>query len=105
MNLEPDGFRASEEDAQIVMKFAQYLDNRDVFEKIQELLKVTIEKALANVDFSQLPDSQYRLGVSDVQEQQIQEIHKLLNPSYVARRDTYKEKAEALMREVFSVGG
>ena len=105
MNLEPDGFKASEEDAQIVMKFAQYLDNRDVFEKIQELLKVTIEKALANVDFSQLPDSQYTLGASDVQEQQIQEIHKLLNPSHAERCDIYKEKAEALMREVFSVGG
>ncbi len=105
MNNEPEGSRATEEDAQVVMKFAQYLDNRDVFEKIQELLKVTMEKALANIDYSELSDPQYALSVADVQEQQIQETHKLLNPSHKLRPSIYKEKAEALMREVFDEEG
>ena len=103
MNMEHyGGFEATEEDAQIVMNFAKYVDQQEVFNKIQQLLQVTITKALNNIDYSELSDPQYQLGVADVQERQIQEIHKLLNPSYETQHDTYKEKADALMREVFN---
>jgi hypothetical protein len=99
----------TDEDAQLVVRFAQYLDDRDVFEKVQDLLQVTIDKALSNVDYDALtsvhPDGRpipYHLGAADVQERQIQEVHRLLNPLYRSQQDAYKEKAQALIREVFN---
>jgi hypothetical protein len=96
---------ATDADVKTIEKFAQYIDSEKIFGKIVQLLDTTINKVASSVDYEDMVDTNYHVSVTDVQEateRQIHEIHQLLNPLRAPALDNYREKAQALMREVFN---